>query len=73
MDWRDHIEQRPGVLGGKPVIKGTRISVELLLEKTANGYSEADLIKAYPFLKPEEIRAAFVFASDMVSTLKKAG
>lgn len=57
MDWRQYIEQRPDVMLGKPVIKGTRLTVELIIEGLAEGASEADLLAAHPRLRPEHIRA----------------
>ena len=48
MDWQDHIEKVPGILSGKPVIKGTRIPVELIVGRLNGGaWSEADLITGY--------------------------
>lgn len=58
MDWRPYIEQRPGIMLGKPVIKGTRLTVELLLERLSDGETPADLLDSYPRLRPEHIRAA---------------
>jgi len=54
----DRIEVNPNVMMGKPVIKGTRITVELVLRKLAEGATEADLLDAYPRLTGEDIRAA---------------
>ena len=54
----ERIEIDPDVLGGKPVIRGTRIPVELLLRKLAEGATEADLLDAYPRLTREAIHAA---------------
>jgi len=63
VDWRQFIERKPGVLGGKPVIKGTRISVQLILERLGDGWTEAELLDAYPHLTPEHIRAAQAYAA----------
>ncbi len=63
LNWRDHIEQRPDVLAGKPVFKGTRLSVELILERLGDGATEADLLESYPRLRPEHIRAAQAYAA----------
>lgn len=52
---------------GKPVIKGTRITVELILKKMSEGASHTDLIAAYPSLTPLSINAVLAYASDMVS------
>jgi len=54
----DRVEINPGVLQGKPVIRGTRIPVELLLRKLAEGATIEDLLDAYPRLAGEDIRAA---------------
>jgi uncharacterized protein (DUF433 family) len=66
MSWRDHIHSDPGILGGKPVIRGTRISVELVLEYIADGADEDDILKAYPHLTREQVRAAVQFAHDLL-------
>jgi uncharacterized protein (DUF433 family) len=59
----DHIEINPQVLLGKPIIRGTRIPVELLLRKLSEGAAEADLLEAYPNLTREHIHAALAFAA----------
>lgn len=63
MDWRNFISQDPAILGGKPCIRGTRISVQLIVEDMSDGSSIDDLISAYPFLTKEQIRAALSFAA----------
>ena len=65
-DWRNHIESKPTILYGKPVIKNTRIPVDLLLEKLSEGEIIEDLLKAYPRLKKEDIFAALAFAAEMI-------
>ena len=52
---------------GKPVIKGTRLTVELLLRKVGEGASNADLLDAYPHLNESDIRAAIAYAADIVA------
>jgi len=64
MDWHDYIEQHPDVMMGKPVIKGTRLTVELILERLGNGSPLQDLLASYPQLRPEHIQAAQAFAAD---------
>jgi len=64
MDWADRIVSDPEVLVGKPTIKGTRISVELIFDRLANGWSENDLLESYPRLTREDIRAAFSYANE---------
>ena len=60
----DRIEIDPKVMMGKPVVRGTRITVELLLRKLAEGATEADLLDAYPRLTREDIQAAIGYAAD---------
>ena len=67
MDYREHIESKADIMLGKPVIKGTRITVELILKKMSEGASHTDLIAAYPSLTPLSINAVLAYASDMVS------
>ena len=55
--WRDHIVQTPQVLGGKPRIKDTRISVELITDLLEGGRTFADILRSYPFITAEEIEA----------------
>lgn len=61
------IESDPGVMLGKPVIRGTRVTVELILRKIAEGVGEAELLDAYPHLQREDIRAALSYAADMLA------
>jgi len=63
----DRIEIDPKVMQGKPVIRGTRIPVELLLRKLAEGATEADLLDAYPRLTREDLQAAIGYAADVVA------
>ena len=63
----DRIEINPKVLLGKPVIGGTRITVELLLGKLSEGATEAELLQDYPHLTAEDIRAAIKYAADVVA------
>lgn len=63
----DRIEINPRVMLGKPVIRGTRIPVELILRKLSEGASEADLLDAYPRLAREDIRAAMRYAADTLA------
>lgn len=63
----DRIEVNPGVMLGKPVIRGTRIPVELLLRKLADGATEADLLEAYPRLTRDDLHAAMRYAADTLA------
>jgi len=66
MDWKNHIIVNPELLAGKPVIKGTRVSVELILNRLADGWTQEDLLKAYPRLSPEALQAVFAFAAEVL-------
>jgi uncharacterized protein (DUF433 family) len=67
MTLTERIEVNPHVMLGKPVIRGTRIPVELILRKLSEGASEADLIDAYPRLTREDIQAAMRYAADTIA------
>ncbi len=62
--WDEFIEEDSGILLGKPVIKGTRLSVEFVLDLFAAGWSEQQVLDNYPRLSLEAVRAAFAFAAD---------
>jgi uncharacterized protein (DUF433 family) len=61
MTIRDRIEINPKVMMGKPVIRGTRLTVELILRKLSEGATQRDLLEAYPKLTREDIHAAIRF------------
>ena len=63
----DQIEVNPDVMLGKPVIRGTRIPVELILRKLSEGVTEADLLDAYPRLTREVIQAALAYAASSLA------
>ncbi|HEY5547367.1 MAG TPA: DUF433 domain-containing protein [Gemmatimonadaceae bacterium] len=67
MTYTGRIEVDPEVMLGKPVIRGTRIPVELLLRKLSEGASEADLLEAYPRLTRGDIHAAMRYAADTLA------
>ena len=64
MRWHDHIHSDPSILLGKPVIRGTRLSVEFLLGLLAEGWTERDILESYPQLSREALRAVFAFAAE---------
>jgi uncharacterized protein (DUF433 family) len=68
MRWQDFIEQRADVMGGKPVFKGTRLTVEHVLERLGGGSSDADLLAAHPRLRAEHIRAAQAYAAAVLAS-----
>jgi uncharacterized protein (DUF433 family) len=63
----ERIEINPAIMLGKPVIRGTRIPVELIIRKLGEGASEADLLDAYPRLTKEDISAALTYAADSLA------
>ncbi len=67
MDLAKRIEINPKIMLGKPVIRGTRIPVELILRKLSEGATEQDLLDAYPNLTLEDIRAALAYAADLLA------
>lgn len=67
MYYREHIIADPNVMLGKPVIRGTRITVELILKKLAEGMEAVELLEAYPHLTKEDIFAALSYSAEMVS------
>jgi uncharacterized protein (DUF433 family) len=66
MDWRDRIISNPDILVGKPVVKGTRISVELILGWLANGWTQEMVLESYPQIARDDILAALAFAAEMM-------
>jgi uncharacterized protein (DUF433 family) len=62
-----HVVIDPKIMLGKPVIRGTRITVELILRKLGEGATEDDLLDAYPQLKKEDVHAAMTYAADMLA------
>jgi len=63
----DRIERDPAVMMGKPVIRGTRIPVDLILREAATGCSIADIIDGYPRLTSEDVKAALAYAADFIA------
>ena len=66
MDWKQYIHADPEILTGKPVVKGTRLSVEFILSLFANGWDQEQIFDNYPGLNEESIKAVFAFASDRI-------
>ncbi len=65
MNWQDFIHSDPKIAGGKPVIKGTRLSVEFILGRLADGWSEQMILESYPRLTPESLRALYAYLLEM--------
>lgn len=66
MDWRQHIEFNPSVLAGKPVIRGSRIAVELILELLAANCPVDDLLEEYPGITRDDVLAAVAYAAELI-------
>ncbi|MDX2283505.1 MAG: DUF433 domain-containing protein [Bacteroidia bacterium] len=66
IDWRSHIHSDPEILLGKPVIRGTRISVELILELLSEGWSADDLMASYSGLSQTDLLAVFAYLRDCI-------
>ena len=64
---QERIEINPEVMLGKPVIRGTRITLELILRKLSEGATEADLLEAYPRLTRQDIQAALAYAASSLA------
>jgi uncharacterized protein (DUF433 family) len=67
MDYSKHIARDPNIMLGKPVIKGTRITVELLMRKLAAGYTIEKLMESYPHISREQILSAFEYTADLIA------
>ncbi len=70
MTWRQRIVVDPKILVGKPVIKGTRIAVEFIMELLANGWTEEEILKNYPQLSSQDIRSALKYATEVLKEEK---
>jgi uncharacterized protein (DUF433 family) len=70
MDWRDHITVDPRVLVGKPVVKGTRIAVEMVLDLLAAGWTHQQILDSHPTLTEDGIRACLAYASEVLHSEK---
>lgn len=67
MNYKTYITRNPDIMLGKPTIKGTRITVELIIRKMSNGYSVKEILKAYPHLNSEQIFAALEYAAEVIA------
>ncbi len=70
MDWRGRVTVDPQVLVGKPIVKGTRLSVQFVVDLLAQGWSEQDVLSNYPGLVADDIRACLAYASALLSAEK---
>ena len=67
MPTTSRIETNPAIMQGKPVIRGTRVPVALILRKLGEGATEKDLLDAYPHLTQDDVRAAIMYAADTLA------
>jgi uncharacterized protein (DUF433 family) len=66
VNWRERIAIDPGVLGGKPVVEGTRLSVEFVVGLLAEGWTEQQLLASYRALATDDVRACLAYAAELV-------
>jgi uncharacterized protein (DUF433 family) len=64
--WAKRITSNPDILAGKPIVAGTRISGELIMDCMASGWSVDTVVEAYPHITPEDVLAALAFATDVL-------
>ena len=67
MDYRERITTDPNIVLGKPVIKGSRITVELILRKLSEGMTIDELLEAYPHVTKDDILAALSYSAEVIS------
>jgi uncharacterized protein (DUF433 family) len=70
MDWKERIVIDPGILVGKPIIKGTRLAVEFIIDLLAQGWTEKDILRNYPGITPQDIQACLAYASEILKIEK---
>jgi uncharacterized protein (DUF433 family) len=70
MDWRERIAADPNILVGKPIIKGTRIAVEFVIDLLARGWTVEQILKEYDHLTREDIQACLAYARELVNEEK---
>jgi uncharacterized protein (DUF433 family) len=68
MDWQERIVVDQKILVGKPIIKGTRIAVEFVVDLLARGWTVEEILKEYDHLTREDIRACLAYASELLRT-----
>jgi uncharacterized protein (DUF433 family) len=66
MDWKNHIEPTVGICGGRPHVKGTRLTVEFLLGLKAAGWTGAQILENYPQISADSLLAVFAFAQALI-------
>ena len=70
VDWQARIVVDPNILVGKPIVKGTRLAVEFIIELLAQGWTETDILQNYPELTREDIQGCLAYASSILRAEK---
>jgi uncharacterized protein (DUF433 family) len=70
LNWKERVIVDPHILVGKPVVKGTRLAVEYIVELLAQGWSEDDILRSYPGLTQDDIKACLQYASAVLHAEK---
>lgn len=70
MEWRGRIVVDPEILVGKPVVKGTRLAVEFIIDLLAQGWAETDVLRNYPGVSRQDIQACLAYASTVLKAEK---
>jgi uncharacterized protein (DUF433 family) len=70
VNWQDRIVIDPEILVGKPVVRGTRLAVEFIIDLLAQGWTEAEILRNYPGLTREDIQACLTYASMVLKAEK---
>jgi len=68
MNWQDRIVVDPEILVGKPVVKGTRLAVEFIIDLLAQGWIEAEILRNYPGLTREDVQACLLYANKVIES-----
>ena len=70
MDWQNHITVDPKILVGKPIIKGTRLAVEFIVDLLSQGWPESEVLRNYPGITHEDITACLKYATSVLKAEK---
>ncbi|MCL6505400.1 MAG: DUF433 domain-containing protein [Bryobacteraceae bacterium] len=68
MNWRERITIDPDILVGKPIVKGTRISVEFVVDLLGRGWTQEQILREYDHLSAEDVQACLAYASDVLKS-----
>ena len=70
MNWQDRIVVDPEILVGKPVVKGTRLSVQFIIDLLAQGWTEEQIVNSYPGLTRQDLQACYAYAAETLGAEK---